>query len=54
MHRRIMAAIGAVFFALIALFALAQPASADGEQVSGRLENRVDGGRTPVPGSPSP
>ena len=50
MHRRIMAAIGAVFFALIALFALAQPASADGEQVSGRLENRVDGGRTPVPG----
>jgi neutral amino acid transport system permease protein len=49
-HRRIMAAIGAVFFALIALFALAQPASADGEQVSGRLENRVDGGRTPVPG----
>jgi branched-chain amino acid transport system permease protein len=45
-----MAAIGAVFFALIALFALAQPASADGEQVSGRLENRVDGGRTPVPG----
>jgi neutral amino acid transport system permease protein len=49
-QRRIMAAIGAAFVALVALFALAQPASADGEQVSGRLENRVEGTRTPIPG----
>ena len=50
MQRRIMAAIGAVFVALVALFALAQPASAEGEQVSGRLENRVEGTRTPIAG----
>lgn len=50
MHRRFLAALGAAFIALIALFALAPAAAADGEQVSGRLENRVDGGRTPVPG----
>jgi len=49
-QRRIMAAIGAVFVALVALFALAQPASAEGEQVSGRLENRVEGTRTPIAG----
>ena len=50
MQRRIMAAIGAAFVALVALFAFAQPAAADGEQVVGRLENRVDGKKTPVPG----
>lgn len=50
MHRRFLAALGAVFIALIALFALAPTAAAEGEQVSGRLENRVDGGRTPIPG----
>ena len=50
MQRRIMAAIGAVFVALIALFSLAQPASADGEQLTGRLENRVEGKKTPVAG----
>lgn len=51
MHRRIMALFGAVFIALVALLTLvAQPAAADGEQISGRLENRVDGNRTPVPG----
>ncbi|MHB1211316.1 MAG: branched-chain amino acid ABC transporter permease [Candidatus Nanopelagicales bacterium] len=50
MHRRLVAALGAAFIALIALFALAPTAAAEGEQVSGRLENRVDGGRTPVPG----
>ncbi len=50
MQRRIMAAVGAIFVALVALFALAQPASAEGEQVGGRLENRVEGIRTPIPG----
>lgn len=50
MQRRIMAALGAVFVALVALFALAQPAAADGEQVSGRLENRVEGTKTPIGG----
>ena len=49
-QRRIMAAIGAIFVALVALFAMAQPASAEGEQVSGRLENRVDGKKTPISG----
>jgi neutral amino acid transport system permease protein len=49
-QRRIMAAIGVAFVALVALFAFAQPAAADGEQVIGRLENRVDGKKTPVPG----
>ncbi len=50
MRTRFMAAIGAVFVALVALFALAAPAAADGEQVSGRLENRVEGVKTPVAG----
>lgn len=50
MQRRIGAAIGAVFVALVALFALANPASAEGEQISGRLENRVEGTKTPVAG----
>jgi branched-chain amino acid transport system permease protein len=45
-----MAALGAVFVALIALFALAPPASAAGENLTGRLENRVDGKKTPIPG----
>ena len=35
-QRRIMAALGAAFVALVALFALAQPASADGETIGGR------------------
>lgn len=48
--RRCLAAAGAVVIALLALFIGAHPAAADGEQVSGRLENRVDGNRTPVPG----
>ena len=50
MHRRIVAALGALFFALLALVALAGPASADGEQISGRLENRVEGTKTPIAG----
>ena len=50
MQRRIMAAFGAVFVALVALFALAQPAAAEGEQVSGRLENRIEGTKTPISG----
>ena len=49
-QRRIMAAFGAVFVALVALFALAQPAAAEGEQVSGRLENRIEGTKTPISG----
>jgi len=49
-HRRIVAALGALFFALLALVALAGPASADGEQISGRLENRVEGTKTPIAG----
>jgi neutral amino acid transport system permease protein len=49
-QRRIMAALGVALVALVALFAFAQPAAADGEQVVGRLENRVDGKKTPVPG----
>jgi len=49
-QRRIMAALGAAFVALVALFALAQPAAADGEQVSGRLENRIEGTKTPISG----
>lgn len=50
MQRRVLAAIGAAFVALMALFALAQPASADGEQVSGRIENRLEGKKTPIAG----
>lgn len=50
MQRRIMAAIGVALVALVALFAFAQPAAADGEQVIGRLENRVEGKKTPVAG----
>jgi branched-chain amino acid transport system permease protein len=45
-----MAAIGALFVAVVALFALAQPAGAAGENLNGRLENRVEGKKTPVPG----
>ena len=50
MHRRFLAALGAVFVALVALVAIAQPASAEGERIGGTLENRVDGTRTPVEG----
>jgi len=49
-HRRIVAALGALFFSLLALVALAGPASADGEQIRGRLENRVEGTKTPIAG----
>jgi neutral amino acid transport system permease protein len=45
-----MAALGALFVAVIALFAFVQPASAQGENVNGRLENRVEGKKTPVAG----
>jgi branched-chain amino acid transport system permease protein len=34
----------------MALFAFTQPASAEGEQVSGRMENRVEGKKTPIAG----
>lgn len=50
MQRRIMAALGAVFVALLALIALAAPAHAEGETIGGRLENRVEGTKTPVAG----
>ena len=50
MHRRVIAALGAVFVALIALMALAHPAAAEGEKIGGKLENRVDGTKTPVEG----
>lgn len=50
MPRRLLATLGAVFVALVALVTLAAPASADGEQISGRLENRVEGVKTPVAG----
>ncbi len=50
-HRRMMAALGALFVALVALFALAQPASAEGETIGGRLENRAEGTRTPISGA---
>lgn len=49
-QRRFMAALGAVFVALLALFALAQPASAEGETIGGRIENRVEGTKTPIGG----
>jgi neutral amino acid transport system permease protein len=49
-QRRIMAALGAVFVALVALFALSQPAAADGETIGGRLENRGESTKTPVSG----
>ncbi len=50
MQRRVMAALAAAFVALIALLALAPSATAEGEQVSGRLENRVEGVKTPIAG----
>ncbi len=50
MQRRVLAAIGAAFVALMALFAFAHPASAEGEQVSGRIENRAEGKKTPIAG----
>lgn len=50
--RRIFALCGAVFVAILAFVAIAGPVSAaDSEQsVMGRLENRVDGKKTPVAG----
>ena len=50
MQRRIMAALGAVFVALVALFAFSQPAFAEGETIGGRLENRGETTKTPVSG----
>lgn len=50
MHRRIVAVMGAMFIALMAIVALAAPASAEGQALGGRLENRVEGVKTPVPG----
>ena len=50
MQKRVVAALLALFAALVALMALAQPASADGEQLSGRIENRIDGVKTPLAG----
>lgn len=50
MRKRILVAIGAAFVALMAVFAFSAPASADGEQLSGRIENRVDGKKTPIAG----
>ncbi len=50
MQRRVLAAFGAIFVAFLALLAVAQPASADGEQISGRIENRIDGKKIPLAG----
>ena len=49
MHRRIVAVMGAMFITLMAIVALAAPASAEGQALGGRLENRVEGVKTPVP-----
>jgi branched-chain amino acid transport system permease protein len=49
-HKRVVAGLLALFAALVALMVLAQPASADGEQLSGRIENRIDGVKTPLAG----
>jgi branched-chain amino acid transport system permease protein len=49
-HRRIAAAFGAIAIAFLALLAMAGPAHADGEQLSGRIENRIDGQRIPIAG----
>ena len=49
-HKRVVAGLLALFAAVIALMVLAQPASADGEQLSGRIENRVEGVKTPLAG----
>ncbi len=40
---------GAMFITLMAIVALAAPASAEGQALGGRLENRVEGVKTPVP-----
>ena len=50
MQRRIIAALGAVLVAFIALFAFANPATAEGEQISGSIENRLDGKKIPIAG----
>jgi branched-chain amino acid transport system permease protein len=49
-QRRILAALGAVFVALIALVAFAQPSAAEGETIGGRMENRAATGKAPVSG----
>ena len=49
-QKRVMAALLALFAAMVALMFLAQPANADGEQLSGRIENRIDGVKTPLAG----
>ena len=49
-QRRILAAVGAVLAALVALLALSGPASAEGQALGGRLENRVEGVKTPIAG----
>jgi len=41
---------GAMFLDVMAIVALAAPASAEGQALGGRLENRVEGVKTPVPG----
>ena len=50
MLRRILAALGTVIIAFLALSFLASPASADGQAIGGKLENRVDGTKVPVAG----
>lgn len=50
MRRRIAAALGAMVCAFLALVAMAGPANADGEQLSGRIENRIEGERFPIAG----
>lgn len=52
-QRRIHAILGSILIAiatLVAGVAVADAAHAAGEQISGRLENRVEGKKTPVPG----
>jgi branched-chain amino acid transport system permease protein len=49
-HRRLTAVLGALFVAFLALIAFAHPASAEGERIGGKLENRVEGTKVPVAG----
>ena len=50
MHRRILAVLGVLFATFVALVAMASPAAAEGQAVGGKLENRVEGVKTPVAG----
>lgn len=50
MQRRILAVLGVLFATFIALVAMASPAAAEGQAVGGKLENRVEGVKTPVAG----